>query len=180
MIPPCRSTRATEPQHADSAKPPAVGDRVEVLWEDDDVYFRGVLVRAVENAWFKFLILYEDGDSEVVELNYEYWRYCGDDVDNLNTSFVPGDITELWPGTASVRLHEDSSFCSTVTQFDKAVATHEEQSVPGKKESECDPEPVSPTAVHRAPFRISETQKPIEMLPIKVRLKLEHRQRTIM
>lgn len=167
MIPPRRTTRAVAPQNADSAKVPTVGDRIEILWEGDDVYFRGTLVRAEKNTWFNFLILYDDGEGEVVDLNCEYWRYCGEDIDDLNKSFVPGDITELWPQN-SVRPPGDSSLSSTVAESSSG------------KGLEDVPEPVSPTSICRTGLGRMHIQEPVQMLPIKARLKLESRRNTLL
>lgn len=143
MIPPARTTRARAPQHTPPV-PPRPGDVVDVWWEGEGDYFRGVLLRDASAPRFTFLVAYDDGDRQTHDLDAEFWRYA----DSPDAPFPPGFCTEAWEHEPSrnKRRREDSD--------------DDEMHIPRFAAEEQ----VSPRAVLVQP-------EPDEMVPFKVRFK---------
>ena len=53
---------------------PSVGDRVEVYWPVDDMYYPGVVGEITTDG--NHVVNYDDGDSETLELTNEQWRHA--------------------------------------------------------------------------------------------------------
>lgn len=169
MIPPRRTTRAAAPRFADTPKPPAVGDVVEILWEGEGAYFRGNLVRH-DGGPFRFQVVYDDGDRETVDLDAEFWRYAESTAVGLHKSFVPGDVAELWmkptellapsgdmrwPGEMGSNLKLDVGEDPCALEYRPKISS----------------EPLSPTNLFPQASFASLQDDSIERMPIKVRLK---------
>lgn len=168
MIPPRRKTRASAPLHADTLDPPAVGDAVEIFWEGERAYFRGILARRGAVP-FTFDVMYDDGDFETVTLDSEFWRFAGC-ANDPHLSFVPGDITELWGRVGSKWDHpgeaSEKRWCRRLVSIGEADDT--DLLVYRPKHTA---EPLSPTSVRpRADAAMGEKEKS-DIVPIKVRLK---------
>jgi len=52
--------------------PPPVGSRIEVFWPLDGVFYIGSVIRCSQN---RTTVKYDDGETEVVDIGREQWRY---------------------------------------------------------------------------------------------------------
>lgn len=57
----------------DANRRPQIGDVVHIYWSDDDRYYRGKLFTRLAFATNMFLVLYDDGEWERVDLDNEKW-----------------------------------------------------------------------------------------------------------
>ncbi len=55
---------------------PAIGDTVEVYWPDDKCYYGG-RVDDFNKSTHEFCVLYDDGQIEYLDFDYEVWRFSG-------------------------------------------------------------------------------------------------------
>ncbi len=55
---------------------PAIGDTVEVYWPDDKCYYGGRL-EDFNTSTHEFCVLYDDGQVEYLDFDYEVWRFSG-------------------------------------------------------------------------------------------------------
>lgn len=86
MLPPPRATRGSAPplHHyfptPAAPRPPRLHDRVEILWEDRGVYFRGTLAHRVARKGNTrlFRVRYDDGDEQDLDLDDFHWRFIDD------------------------------------------------------------------------------------------------------
>lgn len=79
-------------------KPPSLGDAVEVLWQGERRYYRGVLTRQNNALPYTYLIFYDDGDREIIDLDEETWHYARPTHRaKSRAKFTPGDLAQLWP-----------------------------------------------------------------------------------
>jgi tartrate dehydratase beta subunit/fumarate hydratase class I family protein len=53
---------------------PIVGSRVDIWWEDDDIYYSGVISKKRDTGEKKYLVQYDDGETEWV--NFDEEKYC--------------------------------------------------------------------------------------------------------
>ncbi len=58
------------------SRPPKEGDRIEIYWDGDEIYYAGKL-GPLDPVTKKFHVDYDDGDEEDVNLNEEIWRFVG-------------------------------------------------------------------------------------------------------
>lgn len=77
--------------------PPVLGDAVDILWHDENIFYRGVLSRQNQVLPYTYLIFYDDGDREILDLNEETWRYARPNRIKSRATFAPGDIEKHWP-----------------------------------------------------------------------------------
>lgn len=71
---------------------PKVNDLVDVLWDAQNEWFRGRLLKQRGRIRvFRFDILYDDGDFLTHDLNEEHWRF----VNDMTKTYEPGEIEEL-------------------------------------------------------------------------------------
>lgn len=54
---------------------PQRGDFVRIYWPDDNAYYRGMLFTRVIFQSRVFLVFYDDGENEIVDLDMEKWRF---------------------------------------------------------------------------------------------------------
>lgn len=74
------------------ARLPKVNDLVDVLWDAQNEWFRGRLLKQRGRIRvFRFDILYDDGDFLTHDLNEEHWRF----VNDPGKTFEPGEVEEL-------------------------------------------------------------------------------------
>lgn len=77
---------------ASKARLPKVNDLVDVLWDAQNEWFRGRLLKQRGRIRvFRFDILYDDGDFLTHDLNEEHWRFAND----LTKTYEPGEVEEL-------------------------------------------------------------------------------------
>lgn len=166
MIPPRRKTRASAPLLADTLEPPVVGAAVEILWEGEGTYFRGILARRGP-APFTFDVTYDDGDSETVNLDSEFWRFARR-VDEPHRSFVPGDVTELWGRVGN--NWSDSGETSVKRRRLMSIGVTDDADLLVYRPKQVE-EPLSPTSVQPRAIVAVRTKKESDIVPVKVRLK---------
>lgn len=78
-----------------SGSVPRVGARVEVYWEQDDMWYSATVVKAVNDyADFTNELHYDDGDVEMLDMRLETWRISRDPV-------APKSIEQVSSATAA-------------------------------------------------------------------------------
>lgn len=55
---------------------PKLNDRVEIWWAEDETYYRGTITQQFKPKTFR--ILYDDGETEDLDLTREEWRFAAD------------------------------------------------------------------------------------------------------
>ena len=89
---PQRSTRKTRQNHIDEWGSIRPGSRIAIYWPDDGKYYPGTVEKQRGNDPSQFLVLYDDGEEEWIDLNEEKFRlleHPPDDTETRNNRTPP-------------------------------------------------------------------------------------------
>ncbi|KAI0567591.1 hypothetical protein FGB62_1g319 [Gracilaria domingensis] len=75
---PRQAAAATRRRTRRAERQPSVDDVIEIWWDVDKTYYKGRLTHRLE-ADMHFTMLYDDGETEDVNLHNEFWKFADDD-----------------------------------------------------------------------------------------------------